>query len=103
MRPDAQDFILKRRSEARADITPGPFPLGLPIATPVGFQLTALLPEVPLPTKIRTSFQEPVQVDADPDRAQDEKYVKAKYDEVCASIQTGMDALARRRRLPLFG
>ena len=29
--------------------------------------------------------------------------VKAKYDEVCASIQTGMDALARRRRLPLFG
>jgi len=75
---------------------------------PIAIQLPwgispALLPEVPLPTKIRTSFQEPVQVDADPDRAQDEKYVKAKYDEVCASIQTGMDALARRRRLPLFG
>ena len=25
------------------------------------------------------------------------------YREVCASIQQGMDALARRRRLPLFG
>jgi hypothetical protein len=29
--------------------------------------------------------------------------VDAKYDEVQGSIQRGMDALARRRRLPLFG
>lgn len=63
----------------------------------------ALLPEIPLPTKIRTAFQDPIEVDADPERADDEKYVKAKYDEVCASIQAGMDALARQRRLPLFG
>jgi 1-acyl-sn-glycerol-3-phosphate acyltransferase len=75
---------------------------------PIAIQLPwgispALLPEVPLPTKIRTAFQEPIEVDPDPERADDEKYVKAKYDEVCASIQTGMDALARRRRLPLFG
>jgi 1-acyl-sn-glycerol-3-phosphate acyltransferase len=63
----------------------------------------ALLPEIPLPTKIRTAFQEPVVVDPDPERAEDEDYVRAKYDEVCASIQTGMNALARRRRLPLFG
>jgi 1-acyl-sn-glycerol-3-phosphate acyltransferase len=75
---------------------------------PIALQLPwgispALLPEVPLPTKIRTAFQEPIEVDPDPERADDEKYVKAKYDEVCASIQAGMDALARRRRLPLFG
>src|SRR2546429_629437 len=37
------------------------------------------------------------------ERADDEEYVEAMYDEVRASIQSGMDALVRRRRLPLFG
>jgi 1-acyl-sn-glycerol-3-phosphate acyltransferase len=63
----------------------------------------ALLPELPLPTKIRTAFQEPVELDCDPQRAEDDEYVEAKYQEVRASIQRGMDSLARRRRLPLFG
>jgi 1-acyl-sn-glycerol-3-phosphate acyltransferase len=63
----------------------------------------ALLPEIPLPTKIRTAFQEPIQLDASPARADDDAYVRDAYREVSASIQRGMDALARRRRLPLFG
>ena len=63
----------------------------------------ALLPELPLPTKIRTAFQEPVKVSNDPKKASDQAYVDKKYDEVLASIQHGMDELARRRRLPLFG
>ena len=63
----------------------------------------ALLPEIPLPTKIRTAFQEPVKLASDPAKADDERYVSRKYDEVQASIQHGMDRLARRRRLPLFG
>jgi 1-acyl-sn-glycerol-3-phosphate acyltransferase len=63
----------------------------------------ALLPEIPLPTKIRTAFQDPITLDCDPSRAEDDDYVEAKYREVCASIQSGMDTLARRRRLPLFG
>jgi 1-acyl-sn-glycerol-3-phosphate acyltransferase len=63
----------------------------------------ALLPEIPLPTKIRTAFQDRITLDGDPSRAEDDDYVEAKYREVCASIQAGMDALARRRRLPLFG
>lgn len=63
----------------------------------------AILPEIPLPTKIRTAFQEPVTVDTDPERAGDDAYVDKKYDEVRESIQRGMDTLARRRRLPLFG
>jgi 1-acyl-sn-glycerol-3-phosphate acyltransferase len=63
----------------------------------------ALLPEIPLPTKIRTAFQDPISLDHDPERAEDKRYVEAQYREVCASIQHGMDALARRRRLPLFG
>jgi 1-acyl-sn-glycerol-3-phosphate acyltransferase len=75
-----------------------------PIAIQVPWGVSpALLPEVPLPTKIRTAFQGPIELDADPEHAEDDRYVKAKYREVCASIQTGMDALARRRRLPLFG
>ena len=63
----------------------------------------ALLPEIPLPTKIRAAFQEPIEVGRDPARVDDREYVQAKYEEVRRSIQGGMDALARRRRLPLLG
>ena len=75
-----------------------------PIALQAPWGLSpALLPEIPLPTKIRTAFQEPIELDRDPERANDEDYVRRSYKEVCDSIQHGMDALARRRRLPLFG
>jgi 1-acyl-sn-glycerol-3-phosphate acyltransferase len=63
----------------------------------------ALLPQIPLPTKIRVAFQEPVKIARDPKKAGDDDYVERKYDEVRDSIQSGMDVLARRRRLPLFG
>jgi 1-acyl-sn-glycerol-3-phosphate acyltransferase len=63
----------------------------------------ALLPEIPLPTKIRTAFQAPITLDGDPSLAEDQDYVSAKHNEVCNAIQSGMDALARHRRLPLFG
>lgn len=74
-----------------------------PIAVQVPWGISpAVLPEVPLPTKIRTAFQEPIELDHDPDRADDQQYVERIYEQVCAVIQEGMDALARRRRLPLF-
>jgi len=76
------------------------FPIAL--SAPWGLS-PAILPEIPLPTKIRTAFQEPVKLSPDADKANDGKYVDKKYDEVRASIQKGMDTLARRRRLPLFG
>jgi 1-acyl-sn-glycerol-3-phosphate acyltransferase len=63
----------------------------------------ALLPEIPFPAKIRTAFREPIEVDPDPERADDPRYLRDKYEEVRGSIQEGMDALARRRRLPLLG
>jgi 1-acyl-sn-glycerol-3-phosphate acyltransferase len=63
----------------------------------------AMLPEIPLPTKIRTAFQPAVELSDDPDKAGDDAYVDEKYDEVQGAIQRGMDALARRRRFPLFG
>jgi 1-acyl-sn-glycerol-3-phosphate acyltransferase len=75
-----------------------------PIAVQVPWGISpALLPEIPLPTKIRTAFQPPVELDSNPERADDEDYIERKYNEVCESIQAGMDRLARRRRLPLFG
>jgi 1-acyl-sn-glycerol-3-phosphate acyltransferase len=76
------------------------FPIALSAPWGIG---PALLPEIPLPTKIRTAFQPPVDVDHDPERLKDAEYVDAKYQEVQDSIQRGIDALARRRRLPLFG
>ena len=76
------------------------FPISISAPWGIG---PALLPEIPLPTKIRTAFQDPIKVDRSPKRADDDAYVDRKYDEVLASIQNGMDTLARRRRLPLFG
>ncbi|TPG29887.1 lysophospholipid acyltransferase family protein [Mycolicibacterium hodleri] len=76
------------------------FPLA--ISLPWGIA-PAALPQLPLPAKIRTRFMPAVEIDADPERADDDDYVNEKYEEVQASIQRGMDALARKRALPLFG
>ncbi|WP_029118160.1 lysophospholipid acyltransferase family protein [Mycobacterium sp. URHB0044] len=76
------------------------FPLALSL--PWGIA-PAALPQLPLPAKIRTRFMPAVEIDTDPERADDEQYVDRKYTEVQQSIQRGMDALARKRALPLFG
>ena len=76
------------------------FPIALSAPWGLG---PAMLPELPLPTKIRTAFQPPVMLSKDPAKAKDDRYVAAKYEEVRQSIQGGMDVLARRRRFPVFG
>jgi 1-acyl-sn-glycerol-3-phosphate acyltransferase len=76
------------------------FPIAISAPWGIG---PAVLPEIPFPTKIRTAFQDAIELDDDPERADDDDYVDAMYDEVRGSIQRGMDTLARRRRLPLFG
>ena len=64
----------------------------------------AALRQLPLPgAKMRTRFVPAVELETDPERADDDRYVEQKYDDVQASIQRGMDALARERSLPLFG
>src|SRR4051794_28600761 len=63
----------------------------------------AMLPEIPLPTKIRTAFQEPITLSKDPAKAGDDDYLEKSYHRIEGSIQRGMNALARKRRLPLFG
>ncbi len=75
---------------------------------PVAFSLPwgiapAALPQLPLPAKIRTRFMPAVEIDHDPARADDDEYIEQKYREVQDSIQHGMDALVRKRALPLFG
>src|SRR4051812_7826655 len=62
------------------------FPLAL--QAPWGIS-PAALPEIPLPTKIRTAFQAPVELDRDPAKADDRDYVQQKYEEVRQSIQSG--------------
>jgi 1-acyl-sn-glycerol-3-phosphate acyltransferase len=76
------------------------FPLALSL--PWGIA-PAAVPQLPLPAKIRTRLMPPVELDHDPARADDDAYVEEKADEVQDSIQRGMDALARKRTLPLFG
>jgi hypothetical protein len=76
------------------------FPIGL--QAPWGLS-PSILPELPLPTKIRTAFQDPIDVGDDPALAADTDHVDAKYEEVRQSIQDGMTALARRRAFPVFG
>ncbi|MBJ8345470.1 lysophospholipid acyltransferase family protein [Antrihabitans sp. YC2-6] len=76
------------------------FPLA--ISLPWGIA-PAALPQLPLPAKIRTRFMPPVEIESNPDLADDETYVDQKYREVESRIQEGMDALARKRALPLFG
>jgi len=75
------------------------FPLA--ISPPWGIA-PAALPQLPLPAKIRTRFMPVVEVDHDPALAADDEYVDRKYREVQDAIQQGMDALARKRALPLF-
>jgi 1-acyl-sn-glycerol-3-phosphate acyltransferase len=77
----------------------------LPIALGIPFGIVPeILPtHIPLPAKIRTELLEPLRVDTDPARADDRQYVDRIYREVETAIQAGMNRLAKRRRLPVFG
>lgn len=77
----------------------------LPIVAGFPFPLAfEVLPaHVPLPAKIRTEFLDPIEVDDDPERVNDEKYVQSVYDEVHDAIQAGVNRLAKQRRFPVFG
>jgi 1-acyl-sn-glycerol-3-phosphate acyltransferase len=103
--PDAMPVLTRGRNLAKllqldklARIKVMPFALEMPWGI-----APAMLPEIPLPAKIRTRFQEPVKVARDPKKAADDDYVERKYEEVRKSIQSGMDELAQKRRLPMFG
>jgi 1-acyl-sn-glycerol-3-phosphate acyltransferase len=75
-----------------------PIALGFPLGIAPG-----VLPQIPLPAKLRSEILEPVDVGDDPERENDDDFVARKYREVERSIQTGMRRLARKRRFPLLG
>ena len=77
----------------------------LPIiaAPPLGIAIETLPMHFPMPAKLRYEILEPIEVDHDPQRATDDDYVDAKYREVEHALQQGVNRLARRRRLPVFG
>ena len=52
---------------------------------------------------IRTELLDPIEVDNDPERAEDQAYVDEIYAEVESVIQAGMDRLAAERTLPVLG
>ncbi len=72
---------------------------GFPFPTAV----EVLPAHLPLPAKIRTELLEPIEVDDDPDRVDEEAYVQKIDDQVQRAIQAGMDRLAAKRTLPILG
>jgi 1-acyl-sn-glycerol-3-phosphate acyltransferase len=90
--------VLKLKERMRSDVAP------ITLSVPFGVTLH-LTPfqHVPLPAKIRTEFQEPIYFDTDRDKENDNEYVGRMYKEVEASIQAGMDRLARKRKFPIWG
>jgi 1-acyl-sn-glycerol-3-phosphate acyltransferase len=77
--------------------------LPITLGVPFGIAPEILPTHIPLPAKIRTELLEPIRLDADPDRADEEAYVAGVYREVEAAIQAGMDRLAARRSFPVLG
>jgi hypothetical protein len=76
-----------------------PIVLGLPF----GPTVETIPTHLPLPAKIRTELLDPIRVDTDPERVDDQEYVDSIYLEVEAVIQAAMDRLVKQRRFPVFG
>jgi 1-acyl-sn-glycerol-3-phosphate acyltransferase len=92
----AKALGLKKR--LRSEVAPITFSIPFGVA----LHLTPFQ-HIPLPAKIRTSFLEPIELDHDPDRLNDQKYVDKKYAEIEDALQEGMNRLAKRRKFPVLG
>jgi 1-acyl-sn-glycerol-3-phosphate acyltransferase len=88
--------VLGLKKLLRAEVLPITFGL------PLGF-LQTVLPAIPMPAKLRLEILDPVEVDHDPERAGDKRYVKTKFRQVERRLQQGVDELAKRRSFPIFG
>jgi 1-acyl-sn-glycerol-3-phosphate acyltransferase len=89
--------LLKLKKFLRCEVAP------LVLGFPFGITLEAFPMHIPLPAKIRTEFLEPVDIDTDPDRENDNEYVDKKYKEIECRIQEGVTRLARKKTLPILG
>ena len=59
-------------------------------------------PPLPLPAKIRIRLPEPIELDDDPERANDNQYAQRIYSEAEHVLRHGVNDLAKKRRLPIF-
>jgi len=46
---------------------------------------------------------DPIYLDTDPERENDNDYVAEIYQEIESAIQSGMDGLAKKRKFPIMG
>jgi 1-acyl-sn-glycerol-3-phosphate acyltransferase len=88
--------LLRLDRLARSEVFP--IALGFPLGIAPG-----IVPQIPLPAKLRAEILEPVEVDDDPSREEDGRYVGRKYRQVEERLQEGVDRLARRRSFPILG
>lgn len=89
---------LKLKERMRMDVAP------ITLSWPLGLALHITpLQHIPLPAKIRTRIMEPIYLDSDPKRLDDQDYVEAMYAKVEGTIQSGMDELASKRKFQVFG
>ncbi|MEA2420924.1 MAG: hypothetical protein QOF55_23 [Thermoleophilaceae bacterium] len=88
--------LLRLNKLTRSEVFP--LALGFPLGLAPG-----IIPQIPLPAKIRTEILDPVSISSNPDRLDDDAYVERKYREVEAALQAGVDRLAKRRKFPIFG
>ncbi|MCD6584828.1 MAG: acyltransferase family protein [Desulfobacteraceae bacterium] len=89
--------LLRLKKYLRTEIAP------LVLGFPFGITLEAFPMHIPYPAKIRNEILEPIEIDTDPERANDNTYVDKKYKEVEACIQEGVNRLAGRRKGRFFG
>jgi 1-acyl-sn-glycerol-3-phosphate acyltransferase len=74
--------------------------LPISIAPPWGLVVGDLVPRIPLPAKIRIEVLEPIDLR---ERYGDDIDYDVAYDDVVATMQKSLDALAAERRIPFFG
>ena len=90
--------LLKLKERMRSEVAP------ITLSWPLGIALHLTpLQHIPLPSKIRTELLEPIYLDSDPARLDDQEYVDSIYEEIESRIQVAMDELAEKRRFPIFG
>ena len=91
------DRLLGIKKKLRGELLP------IVLGVPFGITLETVPTHIPLPAKIRTELLEPMQLDTDPARVDDQQYVDRMYREVEQRLQAAVDRLAKRRSLPIFG
>ncbi len=89
--------VLGLKKRFRTELAP------ITLSVPFGVSLELLPAHIPLPAKIRTEFLEPVELDPDPERVNDNDYVDRMYRDIEGRIQGGVDRLAQRRQFFVLG